>query len=311
MKFPLPRTSFNTIKLVIEAGYISNKDIITTFEWKSFIKGKNLYEAVIRSCPFLTELGLLVRVSRSSYQLTDTFLLLGSAIRNREKENERKIWLSTIENNEFFKKVIDNIDFYQDKYGFVETRVLKEEIIRLSGWEESSRNIPNYFEVYAPTIMNMLKYVEIIEHIDKLKVRRTSTSFKKAPVFISTDHIYRLKKITNKDFDLSRLIRYCEQINDNYASGNFESVAFLSRALIQHIPPVFGQPNFESVGSQTSSGKDTSFKKSCIHLQNSLKHIVDDLIHAPITKRQIPISSEETDFSQDLNRLIREIIDQL
>ncbi len=311
MKFPLPRTSFNTIRFVIEAGYISNKEIITVSEWKNVIKGRNLYEEVTRSAPFLRELGLIVRVNNmSTYQLTDTFLQLGSAIRKGEEVNERKIWLSMIENNPFFKNVIDTIDFYQDKYGFMETRALKEEIIRLSGWEESSLTVPNYFEIYAPTIINLLKHLKIIENMSRLKVRRTSASLKKNPVFISADHIDRLKKINSKDFDLSRLIRYCEQINDNYSSGNFESVAFLSRALIQHVPPIFGQPNFESVGSQAASGKDTSFKRNCIHLQTSLKHIVDDLIHAAITKKQIPISSEEIDFSQDLNRLIREIIDQ-
>lgn len=186
MPFRLPRTSFNNIRLVLRAGYLSRQQDITVQEWKNVINGKNLYEDINRCLPFFKELALIEAGKRRySYKLTDTFLQLGEAIQTRDELTERKIWKSLIDSNQFFKSIIDKINFTQDINGFMEMRVLKEEIIKLAGKEDNSRSNMQYFDAYAPAIVNLLKHVKIIENISKLKI-------KLAPDASIQDEIYNL-----------------------------------------------------------------------------------------------------------------------
>ena len=53
-------------------------------------------------------------------------------------------------------------------------RPLKEGIIKLAGASNSKNK--QYFDAYAPVIINILKHVKIIEHISKLKIKLASES---------------------------------------------------------------------------------------------------------------------------------------
>ena len=75
MAFHLPRTSFNNMRLVLRAGYVSNQKDITVKEWGNVISGKKLQDDVTRCLPFFKELGLIEKGERRfSYKLTDNFL---------------------------------------------------------------------------------------------------------------------------------------------------------------------------------------------------------------------------------------------
>lgn len=140
------------------------------------------------------------------------------------------------------------------------------------------------------------------KHPPRTKLNQSSADF------VSQTHIDQLKKIKNKNFDVCRLLKYCEEINDNFRRRNYSSVVFLSRAIVDHCPPIFGQKNFDFVVAQCGG---SSFKKVAGRLNSSLKKIADHHIHKQIGKKESLPVEEEIDFSNDLNFLLGRIIENL
>jgi hypothetical protein len=126
--------------------------------------------------------------------------------------------------------------------------------------------------------------------------------------FVDPLLIEQLQRIANKGFDLSRLIRYCEEINDNFGSENYSSVIFLARAILDHCPPIFGQTSFDAVAAHYGG---SSFKSVAQRLNTSLKKIADHHIHKQIGKKEVLPVPEEINFSNDLNFLLARIIEKL
>jgi hypothetical protein len=141
-------------------------------------------------------------------------------------------------------------------------------------------------------------------------VRQTSMSEDDKPVsnFIDATLIGQLQSIASKDFDLTRLIRYCEEINNNFKLKNYSSVIFLARAILDHCPPIFGQTSFDAVAAQYGG---ISFKSVAQRLNVSLKKIADHHIHKQIGKKEVLPVPEEIDFSNNLNFLLARIIEKL
>lgn len=175
MEFKLPRTSFNSVRTVIQAGYMANKRTITSAEWGKVIPGKNLYENVRRSLGFLKELGLIeISAKKNSYELTDTFMKLGEAIRAKDERLEITLWRALVYGSPFLKEIIKHIEFSQDVKGFIKKRELKEFIISLAGYQDKT-NI-NFFDIYAAAIVTLLEQIKVIEIVNKLDIKLSSKS---------------------------------------------------------------------------------------------------------------------------------------
>lgn len=131
---------------------------------------------------------------------------------------------------------------------------------------------------------------------------------KKTKTLIHPERIAELEKINSKDFDLTRLIQYCKEINDNFDRGNYLSVIGNCRSIINHIPPIFDFNTFNEVANNYG-GK--SFKKSMNHLNISMRSIADSYLHDTIRKKESLPNETQINFSQDLDVLIAEIIRKL
>lgn len=128
-------------------------------------------------------------------------------------------------------------------------------------------------------------------------------------VFISPSRIKQIIEIKSTDFDFLKLLHLCKEINFNYLYENYYGVALLTRALIDHIPPIFACKNFAEVANNYKSDRNSqSFKKAMIHLDNSLRNIGDSLIHSQIRKREISPNDVQIDFKNDLDVLLSEIV---
>lgn len=106
-------------------------------------------------------------------------------------------------------------------------------------------------------------------------------------------------------FDFRRLVRFCEELNDNYSRGNCLSVAMIGRSILNHVPPLFGFLTFNEVANNYGS---KSFKKSMNHLNNSLRNIADSFLHDTIRKRESLPTLNQVDFRQDMDVLLGEIV---
>jgi hypothetical protein len=138
--------------------------------------------------------------------------------------------------------------------------------------------------------------------------QNVSENMRASKKIVSHTHITQLKGINNSNFDVARLIKYCEEINDNFIRENYSSVLFLSRAILDHCPPIFGEKNFKSVADHW---KHHSGKHLMIKLKDTLKPIADHSLHKHISNKESLPVKEEIDFIIQLNFLLGQIIEKL
>lgn len=126
--------------------------------------------------------------------------------------------------------------------------------------------------------------------------------------FINPKRIKELVELKS-DFDFLKLLHLCKEINFNYMHGNFYAVALLTRALIDHVPPVFKCENFNQVTNEYKAEHNAkSFSASMKHLHKSLRNIGDSLIHSMIRKSEVAPNETQIDFKNDVDVLLAEIV---
>lgn len=153
-----------------------------------------------------------------------------------------------------------------------------------------------------------LKNLKIV--LDTVKNKKISTglnSIKKSRVsnYIDNNRIVELKKIQNNDFDLSRLIKMCEEINNAFPDNCITTIA-LVRAIIDHVPPIFQCKKFSEVANNYKGAK--SFKDLMKQLEESSRNIADAYLHIQIRKKESLPNKTQVNFSQNLDTLLSEII---
>ena len=126
-------------------------------------------------------------------------------------------------------------------------------------------------------------------------------------LFVDSTRLTELRATHSTNFDLSKLIKYCEELNLNYDAGCFLAVSMLVRAILDHVPPVFGYKSFSEVANNYSGGSK-SFKESMDHLEKSLRKIADSCLHGQIRTREVLPNRTQVNFSSDLDVLLAEIV---
>lgn len=125
--------------------------------------------------------------------------------------------------------------------------------------------------------------------------------------FINESRLQEIRDISSKQskFDYSRLIRLCEELNSSYSNKNYYATAMLTRAIMDHVPPIFGQDTFNKVVNNYAGSK--SFKGAMDKLSIQ-RHISDGFLHQQIRKTESLPNAQEVNFSPPLNELLREIV---
>lgn len=120
--------------------------------------------------------------------------------------------------------------------------------------------------------------------------------------------IEELSQIQSKNFDLTKVIQFCKEINGSFSAGFFISTALLIRALINHIPPIFGHQTFQQVVSQATKTRKELFKPldyvardvGDLHTHDTIRH-----------KENLPTKKQLELFKPSIEVLLQEIITQL
>ena len=123
--------------------------------------------------------------------------------------------------------------------------------------------------------------------------------------FVSDDRLAELRTIQAQSFDLRRLIRLCEELNVAYGEGCYHATAMLTRALLDHVPPVFGKRTFAEVANNYGS---KSFKNIMQHLENGARKVGDVHLHTPIRNRETLPTAQQVAFGPELDVLLGEIV---
>jgi hypothetical protein len=123
--------------------------------------------------------------------------------------------------------------------------------------------------------------------------------------FVAKSRIEDLKSINSKEFDLSRLIKLCEEINSNYKMGNYLSVGMIGRTILNHIPPIFGLRSFDEVANNIGT---KSFKDSMRQLSVYFKNVADSYLHQQIRKKEVLPNPAQVEFRSPLDVLLESVI---
>ncbi len=125
------------------------------------------------------------------------------------------------------------------------------------------------------------------------------------PPYVNRALIEQLRSARSTSWDLKRLVRMCEELNNVFANGNVLASAMLLRAIVDHVPPIFG---FERFGQVVASIDRQSLKKSMERLHTSSRDIANRWLHEIIRQSETLPTETQVDFRPELDALLGAVI---
>lgn len=124
-------------------------------------------------------------------------------------------------------------------------------------------------------------------------------------VFVDEVRVAELKGANASKFDVRKVIALCEELNICYRSQCYHAVAALTRALLDHVPPIFGCNTFAEVANNYSGGK--SFRDCMVHLENAARRIGDMHLHTKIRQQESLPTRTQVNFAPEVDMLLAEV----
>jgi hypothetical protein len=98
--------------------------------------------------------------------------------------------------------------------------------------------------------------------------------------FVHPTVIDEIEKYGGGKWDCSKLLGLIHELDENYRSANSYAAHALLRALLDHVPPLFGQTGFAGVVNNHRWGRtDTGYLKQL----NSFRNQADEVLHRQIS----------------------------
>jgi len=114
----------------------------------------------------------------------------------------------------------------------------------------------------------------------------------------------RIRRLQSKKFNLSKLVRFAEELNENYDRGNYLSCALLIRAIINHVPPLFCCTTFGQVVANSAK----SVKALLNHLEEGARDVGDLHTHYTVSRFSMPPTKNQLEpYKPPLEVLFNEI----
>lgn len=127
--------------------------------------------------------------------------------------------------------------------------------------------------------------------------------------FFDENLLMQLSSKTNPNFDFSKLIKFCYETNANYSQGNFLSALILLRAILNHIPPIFGSTAFQNLVTTYNINRRIGKNEIFDNLQNGMRKFGDFHNHDVIKRVEVlPSKNQIEPFKPSFEYLIQEII---
>ena len=144
-------------------------------------------------------------------------------------------------------------------------------------------------------------------------VRRKENRPPKAPAkpgymtLVSESRLDELRALSSTDFDFRKLIRLCEELNTAFQEESYFNTAMGTRAVLDHVAPVFGLRTFTEVANNYAGG-GKSFKEAMQHLESASRKVADAHLHIPIRKSETLPTAQQVNCGQQLDMLLSEIV---
>lgn len=122
--------------------------------------------------------------------------------------------------------------------------------------------------------------------------------------FVNSGRIREISANRTRRFDVTRLVQMLEELNIVAANDCHIATAMLVRAIVDHVPPIFGKISFSDVAGQ-HGGK--SFKEHMSHLDKSLRKVADGHLHQQIRRSESLPTEQQIAFGPALDALLAEV----
>lgn len=117
-----------------------------------------------------------------------------------------------------------------------------------------------------------------------------------------------IKQAHGKQWDCAKLLVLLRELDDNYRAGNAYAAHALLRALLDHVPPIFGQSSFAQVANNHQWGRtDGRYVKRLVAFRDQ----ADDVMHRQIARIPCVLSLEDMPARAAVNRFLAGCVDQL
>jgi len=149
--------------------------------------------------------------------------------------------------------------------------------------------------------------IKAIGYFGGKKISRTPSRPKQdGSVYVKKEIVESFRKKRGK-FNYGKLFTLLKELNKNFQENNPYSALALIRAILDHIPPLFGTNDFSIVASNYKWG--STDKKYMKQLLNT-KAVADDVLHRQISGKQDLISMDAIPNPILINTLLQECLDK-
>lgn len=162
------------------------------------------------------------------------------------------------------------------------------------------------YTIRADKLDSVEKQFNLNSAFDKIKKNKKRPLKRSSHEYVDSERINSIQELKSKEFDFSRLHQMLKEINEGYESENYITIICLLRAVLDHVPPIFGVLSFSQVANNYNGGR--SFNRAMKKLEVTSRNIADMYLHAQIRKAETLPNQTQVDFSNDLDLLLAEIV---
>lgn len=115
-------------------------------------------------------------------------------------------------------------------------------------------------------------------------------------------------KVGASRFNLDKLLKLIEELNDNYQDERVYATHALLRAMLDHIPPILGHRDFKTVATNYAWGRtDKRYMRRLLEFRDQ----ADDALHRQVSANPDLLGFDDIPTSIGVNHLLQECIDKL
>lgn len=122
---------------------------------------------------------------------------------------------------------------------------------------------------------------------------------------VSEGRMSELRALHHPDFDCSRLVALCHELAECSARGYVHASIMLTRAILDHVPPIFDYGTFSEVANNYGG---RAFKDAMRHLDECGKNIANIHLHTQIQRKHSLPQMVQADFAAPLDLLLSEVV---
>ena len=161
------------------------------------------------------------------------------------------------------------------------------------------RAVPYYFAYHTPN--PIINFSPLDRRVDE-----STNRFSRHTPYVSEDRIAQVARIKDQRFDYSKLVVLLRELSSAASSGGLYSTAMLVRAIIDHVPPAFGEDRFLKIANNYAGTR--SFKESMLNLEGALRLVANSYLHTRIRSSEVQPNSQQVDFRAQLDQLLAELV---